>query len=349
VKVGHFVSFGLGGADRTALNILIGLKDLGLDCSIFFNEFSIPRKMPGIHNTGYTPISRQPQFDEISKTIKINGYTDLHKYNLDILHTHRSGEDTWLIPGFDSTKHPYKIIETNFHGSRGTKADIRAYPNNTLCAVKGIRVDKYNRIIPNAILPPLTSDDMRVELGLVGKTVFGRIARPDSDIYSPLNLEAYAKIQNDSTAFVYVAPHESAYADAERFGVRSIIWIPPLTDSEKISKIYNTFDILLHSNKAGETFGNTVAEAMIHGVPVISHTGSPTWPQAHVELFGEHKRFVISGYNADAYAAAITEVMSNMALRKLLGEYFKNRAYSMYNPKEVARQYLNLYHDVIYG
>ena len=50
---------------------------------------------------------------------------------------------------------------------------------------------------------------------------------------------------------------------------------PACTDTLPSNVIASTgFDLLCHANKIGETFGNTIAEAMIHEKPVISIEGT---------------------------------------------------------------------------
>ncbi len=348
MKIGHFASFGLGGADRNALNIVAKLKSEGLDVTVYYNTFSEPKVMPA-HSKGYTPISRKAQFEEVCDVVKINSYQDLHKANLDLLHTHRSGEDTWLIPGFDVAAHPFKIIETNFHGNRLTKADVRAYPNETLCKTKNITLNESNIIVPNAIDLPKSTENMRQELGVEGKVVFGRIARPDSDIYNSVNLEAYAGLETDQTVFVYVAPHENARRDAVKLGIRNIIWVDPTTDAMLLSKLYNTFDIFLHCNAVGETFGNTIAEAMIHGVPVVSHTGTSSWPQAHKELFAQHDEFIVSGPDVAAYREKAKALLSSVELRREIGDSLQKSAIDRYSSLSVAKKYLFTYEEILRG
>ena len=70
-------------------------------------------------------------------------------------------------------------------------------------------------------------------------------------------------MQGDDTCFLYVAPNTRVKDDIERLGIKNIILINPTSDEEIVSKLYNTFDVLCHSNSLGETFGNTIAEAMI--------------------------------------------------------------------------------------
>ena len=51
-----------------------------------------------------------------------------------------------------------------------------------------------------------------------------------------------------------------------------------------MADLYQTFDVYLHVNALGETFGNTVAEAVLRGIPVASLKGDRRYPQAQAEL-----------------------------------------------------------------
>tara|TARA_Y100000310_G_scaffold129165_1_gene128310 strand:- start:1952 stop:2983 length:1032 start_codon:yes stop_codon:yes gene_type:complete len=342
MKVGHFVSLGLGGADKCAVNIVRGLCELGEEPLVFYNEFSIPRSVAGNHDDGYTPPSRISQYEGLVELIQIDSVSDFRDYGLDILHTHRSGEDAWLLPGLELQNFPFKIVETNFHGGMHTKADVRVSPSKSLLS----RLGPATRIIPNAINPPRVDSSLKESLGLQGKFVYGRIARPDRDIYCKTNLEAYSQIETDETSFLYIAPYSQARADAKELGIKNIIFIEPTVDDFKVSQFYNTFDLLCHSNRIGETFGNTIAEAMIHGTPVVSHFGSPSWPQAHVDLFGDRAELVVESGATSKYSELMNR-FREPEYHKSVSSYLQERAKRLYDYRVVASQYLDLYREIL--
>ena len=343
MRVGHFVSFGLGGADKCSLNIIRGLISLGLEPIVFYNEFSIPRHVSSNHDVGYTPPSRMLQYKTLVRLVKIGGVEEFTDYGLDILHTQRSGSDRWLLPDFDKRGWPFKIVETNFHGDLNTRADVRVFPSHLLAQRSGVAV----QCIPNAINRPMTKESLKEELGLGDRFVFGRIARPDKDIYSDLNLRAYASLENSNTHFLYVAPYSQARLDAENLGIKNITFLDPVIDDNMVSKIYNTFDVLCHSNSAGETFGNTIAEAMIHGKPVVSHYGAPRWPQAHIELFGDMTELVTKAGDSASYAANMRLLMDDSSYYNKVSSYLKHRAEFLYESSVVAQQYIDLYDQIL--
>jgi hypothetical protein len=156
VRVGHFVSFGIGGADRAAFNILLGLKRQGLDPLVLFNEFSFPKRTAD-QDTSQPLLSTKHLFDSEFKTYRIDNCGDFERFDLDILHTHRSGEDEWLLPGLGEIEdRQFKIIETNFHGRLRTPADVRVFPTRTLMDFRKIKPSTTALCIPNAILKPLS-------------------------------------------------------------------------------------------------------------------------------------------------------------------------------------------------
>lgn len=340
INIGQIVSFGVGGADRAALNLIKGLLELNVDLSItvFYNKHSHPRP----DETSSNP-SRFEFYKKLN--VKLQEFTsvvELNEFNIDVLNTHRSGDDNWFLPNFENTQFKFKVCETNFHGYTQTKSDLRIYPSIEL-AHKNRNFNIPYKVVPNPILSPLSNYNLRNELNICNKFVYGRIARPDASIYSKINLEAYKKIETDNTVFLYVAPNKNAISDAKSLGIKNIIFLEPTSDDILVDKIMNTFDVLCHSNSLGETFGNTIAEAMIYGKPVISHIGNTTWPQAHKALFGDMHEHFIENDIVNNYSKLMLKLQYDNAYYDMMSKYFKNRAMTLYDYKIVAQQYFNIY------
>lgn len=344
LKIGQIVSFGVGGADKSALNLVKGLLELNedIEITVFYNKYSHPRQ-----DELFTNPSRFQDYAQLPiKLIEFSDVNELNQYDIDILNTHRSGNDNWFLPNFESTNFKFKIIETNFHGYNQTKSDFRIYPSKAILGHLQPCSIPYT-VIPNPIYKKVTDDNFRVEYGIENKFVYGRIARPDANIYTMLNLLAYSKIESDDTVFLYVAPNDLARVDAETLGIKNIIFINPTSDEVIVSKLYNTFDVLCHSNLLGETFGNTIAEAMIHGNPVITHAGVSHWPQAHKELVGDKTELFITDDIVNQYANLMLRLKDDANYYDEISTYLKNRADVEYNHINVARKYLEQYKKII--
>lgn len=343
MRIGQFIQFGVGGADRSAENLIRGLLTIpSEELLIFYNEQSIP-KLSSQWDLNAEMLNRQKNYNDL-KLIKIDKISVLNTYSLDILNTHRSGDDLWALPGFEATSFNFKIIETNFHGALKTKADYRIFPSHIM--VKKLGISRPHTVIPNAIRSPTTSEDLRGELGIQNRFVFGRVGRACNEIYSNINLLAYKQIESKDTVFVYVSPCNKAKEDAQSIGIKNIIFLDQTIDDVRISKIYNTFDVFCHSSSVGETFGNTIAEAMIHGKPVISHIGISSWSQAQPELLGEVTELFITNNILDNYSMIMKKLMEDKDYYKKVATYLKNRADELYDYRKVSKQYLNVYRKI---
>jgi glycosyltransferase involved in cell wall biosynthesis len=236
------------------------------------------------------------------------------------------------------------VVETNFQGFVKSRADVRIVPSKALREKMPSSLDI--RIIPNPILPPATSTTLRDELGLKDKFVYGRVGRAESDVYSPINLRAYKQVENSSTCFLYVSPNRAARQEVASLGIKNIIFLNATLDEVELSKIYNTCDVVCHSNALGETFGNTIAEAMMHGKPVISHRGSPQYSQAQSELLGDLSARLFVGLDVGAYARAMRD-LQNDEVRLEASRYVRERAQSLFDYQTVAREYARLYRSLL--
>jgi len=343
--VGQWVSFGLGGADKASYYLIKGLIELGVDVRIFYNEWSFPKPSPQL-DSGVLLLSRYDQYKDLNVPMfEIKNVENLNNYNLNILNTHRGGDDFWLIPGLEKLHCNFKIVETNFHGNLFTRADVRVFPSYTMIESRSIQY-RYV-IIPNPIMPKLSNYNLRKKFNIEGKFVFGRIGRPAKDIYSDTCLRAYKILENENNFFIYVAPCNEARMDAHKLGIKNILFIDQILDEVYISKLYNTFDVMCHSNKMGETFGNTIAEAMMHGKPVVSHFGKD-WPQAQKEVLGiDYSKHYVCENNAEKYSSLMNKLMTDKHEYDLWSLFLELVANKYYNYKSVAAKYIELYKRIV--
>lgn len=347
MRVGHFVSFGIGGADRAAFNLLLGLKQNGTVPRVFYSSVSIPARTQD-QDPDLPLLSTQALFEQEFELNRIERVDDLLAFDLDILHTHRSGDDGWLLPDLENLDRKFKILETNFHGYRNTPADMRIYPSEALMMKRRIPRDPHNKMIFNPIAPPLSQENFRERLSISPeKVVLGRVGRADRSIYSPKLLRAFAKLERETeTHLIWVGASSKARRDAERFGVTNITWVKPVLSPEIMSSYFNTFDVYCHVNALGETFGNTVAEAMVHGKPVVSLKGKWSYPQAQFELLDDMMQ---TAKSKRQFIGHLRRLIADAPLRKDLGLRNQLRANELFEPGRVAKRYLGAYDEVLNG
>lgn len=170
-------------------------------------------------------------------------------------------------------------------------------------------------VIPVPTWISQTTEDMRKELGISNEVfVCGFHQRNHDDIWSPVQLDAYKLIETDKTHMVVLNGSDLYKEQAEHLGIKNITFLDYLRTEEEMSKFFNTLDLYTHGRKDGETYGTIFVEAMIHGVPCISHWSGIQ--DAMEETIG-NGGFVVEK-NPDEYAKAI-EVFMNMSR----DEYYK--------------------------
>jgi len=341
-RVAHFLSFGIGGADRAAIELVRCLVEKGLDITILYNEMSFPKRTAD-QDEDQPLLSIFDEATNLAPHIRIESTQQIEAMGFDLLHTHRSGEDDWLLPGLGKSSRTYKIIETNFHGATKTVADMRIYPSLALMKSKKICVGNESRAIPN-IVNSRQGISERQNYGISEDTlVFGRVARSDRSIYSPKLLQEYSKIETDNTLLMWVGKSRLAESDALRFGVKNIIWLDPIKDPKKMADIYQTFDIYLHVNALGETFGNTVAEAVLRGIPVASLKGERRYPQAQAEIltYGQYCS------SRRQFKKLINMYLRNPEFRSEISKKNLEFSRNYLSEDKIALQIENLYREVL--
>jgi len=346
MRIGMMVSFGIGGADKSSYYLAEGLKGLGHDVVIFYTDMSFPKVSPQ-WDSNYEMLSRFENYKNF-ESHHIKNVDDFNNYNIDVLNSHRSGEDLWLIPGFEQGSYNFPIVETNFHGVLQTKADYRVFPSRTLVNFKRLNIP--HSVIFNPIMPKLSNDNLREELGIPNDAfVFGKISRASNEIFTPITYLAYKSIENSNAYFIQMGINKATEEIASKLKLKNFIAIDQTLDEVRISKFYNTFDLYCHGNKLGETFGNTVAEAMMHGKPVITHLGDPKWPQAQCEVI-DREDHIIRRQDVQAYldySNLMNDLMTNTQKYNEFQSYCDQRAKEFFDYKVVAKKYADLFNKVL--
>jgi glycosyltransferase involved in cell wall biosynthesis len=50
------------------------------------------------------------------------------------------------------------------------------------------------------------------------------------------------------------------------------IYLPETVDEEEIASTYQLMDIMLHTSRIGESFGMTLVEGMLFGLPILTNS-----------------------------------------------------------------------------
>ena len=144
--------------------------------------------------------------------------------------------------------------------------------------------------IPTPVKKPLNSNNLRKKLKLKNShIVAGFHQRVDDNIFSDIPLNAFKNFDKKNFYFLIMGGSDKYKKQAKKLGLKNIIFLPHNSDYSRISNFLNTLDIFAHGRHDGETYGAVFAEALIHGLPCLSHyTGID---DAHKKTMGPHGLF----------------------------------------------------------
>ena len=262
-----------------------------------------------------------------------------------ILHRYSAG-----IPEFpfvrqvkDFTNH---FVSTSVFGDQDESIDISKviYVSKHVQWLARQQGRENHHVVRNPIEGPCSTEDLREELGIPKDAfVFGRIGRDDESIYDPINIEAYSKVANSNTYFVIVNPSRSSRTDIERLNITSAKYIERTTSEVRLSKFYNTIDVLAHARKDGECNPANVFEAAAHRKPVISHYGQVF--NGHMETIQDSGFIVLPG-DVEEYA----RIMKAFIDKEIDYETISNNAYLQWckvTPELMGNAQLNIYKELL--
>ena len=199
-------------------------------------------------------------------------YTDFIQicktFDFDIIHFARGG---WYEWPFIERIAPIQI-ETNIFGGRDTSPflDYSITICNTINSIRG----GSDQIIYNPIPDPIKNNENILTEFNIPETylVFGRIGRPSN--FDPIALNALYELKKQRNDFVYIiiGACQETKDKIKQLNLSDVcLLLEPTNDDNFIHRFYNSLDLFLHYRSDGECHSCAISEAMIYGVPVISH------------------------------------------------------------------------------
>jgi glycosyltransferase involved in cell wall biosynthesis len=377
-------NLGIGGTQRVAQNLSLGLSALGAEVAVLGYLGRGPREEA--YRAGGVAVFA-PAPDEVRpgnvRPGHIAGLDDqvlepseaaieaARRWSPDIIHFHRDGyanpEETRILRHLRSDG--AKTVETNVFGrfdwsEGGSLIDAHCLLSKW-CAFKwnawGGRSARLKRsyILPNAVdtksIVPISDahrQSVRASLGIPPERfVFGRVGQPFIPKWSLATFEIFQKTlrQHDIGLLLVGAPMEIV----QRLGslpddVRSrIIVVPPTASDERLSSLIGAMDGFLHMSAIGESFGMVLCEAMLSGVPVVT-LSTPLKDNSQLEVVGHEKGGLIA-LTMDAVPIAMTRLIEDKQLRDAVRTGGHAWVASRFGVDVVSRKAMDVYQSLLSG
>jgi len=211
-----------------------------------------------------------------------------------IVHVHRSGYEEW--PGFKYLAPKAKWIETNIFGFKDDRRqmDLNIYISDHIrgMAMKAKSPDGpvlYNPI-EQPVMPMTPESKAWARKTLLDvfnipsdAILMGRVGRADN--FDPIALRAMSvALQRYPHLYYFVVNGCGKWQEeAVRLGIQNNIkFLSPIIDDVHLSSFYHGLDFYAHARSDGECCPCNIQEAMMHGLPVITHESGNYNGQAEI-------------------------------------------------------------------
>lgn len=351
----------MGGTQRVAQNLTIGLKNAGADVAV------LSRLARGTRER-YLAEAGVPVFgpaDAASDSLE-----SLLRWKPDIVHIHRLGSrddhETMLMQAFRRSN--ARIVETNVFGLNdtgpgGRLVDVHCHLSHW-ALLKWLR-HKANRervstILPNAVdvdaFGPIGAQErsrVRGELGVPPtRFLYGRIGQPHAAKWSPdlFTIFKQACGRGADVGLLLVGAPEGYRTAARELApdVRDrIIFIEPVADDEALNRYFGALDAFLHLSRIGESFGMVLCEAMLCEIPIIT-LSTPFRDNSQLEVVVHGEGGLVAA-DLDGMCEAMQRLEADPPGRSEMGRRGRNGVIARYAVPVVVQQALDLYRKLADG
>ena len=299
---------------------------------------------------------------------KDNLYEVLSTINPGIVHVHRSGYAEW--PAFRYMAPRAKWVETNIFGYKDVtperQIDLNIYISEYIRQRALEAGGKDGPVLYNPIEQP--AFDMTPEIKALSRQylidtyslppnaiILGRVGRNDN--FDPISLKALQLVilKQPNVFYLVVDGLNGWKEESEKLGIENHIrFIPPIIDDVQLSTFYRGLDIYAHARHDGECCPCNIQEAMMHGIPVVSHESGIYNGQS--EIIGE-AGFVVPIGDHWAYAEVLLGLIDNplmanedesgkIRLRDHFGIAARSRAMRYFEAETTTKQ-LERFYDLL--
>jgi len=193
-------------------------------------------------------------------------------------------------------------------------------------------------------------DNLRKQLRLEKKFVFGMHQRADDSIFSPIPLAAYKQIEADDeknnkvdrTHFLFLGGSKLYREQAKQLGIKNITFIPHTGERKKIFQFLATLDVYAHGRKDGEVNSTALGEALYFGTPVVSHYSKTN--NGHVECLAKAG---LVAKTTEEYVDYLRLLLNNPAIYKKMRAQAYERFATLYELNSQMKNIISIYDDVL--
>lgn len=205
------------------------------------------------------------------------------------------------------------------------------------------RLKKQGIKCAELIYDPIEDFDLQyLKTESVGDIItFGRVGRPDNDNFDSISTLAFAKLEQkygNRVRYEWLTPPPAMMELAAKLGIHNLV-VNEGTEPDYLPKFYKRVDILAHARKDGETFGKAIAEAMLAGLPIITHKSY--YHNEHLNLLSEDYARWCNADDVDGYYRNMEWFIEHKNQIRIMGDKARSVAKRLFDPNVIMPNVLN--------
>jgi glycosyltransferase involved in cell wall biosynthesis len=199
-----------------------------------------------------------------------------------------------------------------------------------------IEIEKFNQFKPTKG----EIDDLREKFGLEqSEFVLGRFGRPDPTKFDrfPVDFMRILVKRLPSVRYLAVGGIPKSIAKLiQKYSLdKYFLQTPLISDDRLLIKFYHLTNIIAHSSRIGESFGQAIAEGMAASKPVIVNS-TPWADNAQIELVDNFLTGFVS-INPESYAEAVEYLILNKNLAEQMGKRGFEKAKKLFDAEIITK------------
>ena len=305
-----------GGTERWLQTVAALLPKNEFAVTYFYTGDEDPFRKAWLQERGVTLVKVQAEGkSDTGKWLNTDLFEKFDETQFDIIQTAIAGPSEWPFPLLG------KPVIQKIALDMGV--DLRSNVYHTFFLSKWLRRQWllkggsfcFSSVIPFGVPPVVAEDTLREELHIPSTAIVaGFHQRVDDDTFSPVPLEAFAKVGGDNEYFLVMGGSPRYAAQAKALGIKNFIQLEHSGDPIRISSFLNTLDIFAQGRRDGETFGYVFAEALMHKKTCIGHSAECN---AHKETMGPGGLWATTN---EEYAKHLRTLFTSPATRAALAQ-----------------------------
>ncbi|MBM3898522.1 MAG: glycosyltransferase family 4 protein [Thaumarchaeota archaeon] len=212
---------------------------------------------------------------------------------------------------------------------------VEDFLTNGRVVTSAVDVEKFARLRPTEAKVQKIRQSLDVEPDI---PLLCRVGRPDLSKWSFFTLHAFSLLVErfPRVRFLIVGGiHPLALSKIRKWGLSRYFRIVNEVPDEQLIELFHSIDILAHASHIGESFGNTIVQAMAARKPIV--VNSTDWADnAQIEAV-EHGTTGLVANTPRSYSDALLRLLRNRNEARNMGLRGYEKALSEYSAPKVVR------------